>query len=112
MPDYMIFRAVVPPGFNLEEYAKRSNEPIRYDTVTVIEAKNEQEAVETLISATGVVTAGFAVCRAKLFSYDSQGSKLGAGGKLVAKSQLQELEASNDDRLAAIEADLDALRNM
>lgn len=83
MPDYLISRAVVPPNFNYEDYQRRSNEPIRFDVVTVVEAKNPQDAVNALIAATGIITTGFAVVECTLIGFGSQ-SKLAKGGKLVA----------------------------
>jgi hypothetical protein len=108
MPDYLVFRAVTPPSFDVRQYAAHSSEPIRWDCVTCVEAESGQEACEAVISATGIVATGIAAVECYSMAYGATG-QIGEGGKLQAKSKLKELEESNDARMRKLERELDQL---
>lgn len=122
MANYMVFRAVVPPSFNLQEYSKHSSEPIRFDPVTVTEADSPQEAVNNVIAATGIITTGFAACEVDLIGFGSK-SKIGPGGLLrsrSSKSESKQIDSgmSEEDRkeyerrIRELESDIDRINSL
>lgn len=88
MPYYMVFRAVTPPNFDFESYQKHSSDPIKFDSVTVVQADTPDDAINALIGSTGMIVTSFAAVEVSLRTFQSDTS-LGSGGVLVAPSTPQ-----------------------